>query len=255
MIQIIGPPGGDDDRGSGSEDATQIVPPTPASSDEEATRILPMRHGPRPAGQGQVIGVAAQQSKPSSGTPSTPSGSAPSTPANTAPAAPPAPEDTDAESRTVFAPVGFSPRQPSAAVAAAAAGETAEPEEFDPAVGWLVVVEGPGRGKHCAVYYGQNGIGRGPEQRIRLNFGDNRIARDTHAFVIYDDVARAFYLRDNGKTNLVRLNGAPVMTPMPLKDRDRITIGSTVMLFVALCGSQFDWLAGDEPQTKPRSES
>lgn len=123
---------------------------------------------------------------------------------------------------------------------------------FDPAVGWLVIVDGPGRGNHCAVYYGQNSIGRGPDQRVRLGFGDTRIARDSHAFLIYDDVSRKFYLRDNGKANLVRLNGAPVMTPMELKDRDRIQIGETVMLFVQLCGEGFDWLAaGDNPSTAP----
>lgn len=128
----------------------------------------------------------------------------------------------------------------------------ARQDSFDPAVAWLVIVEGPGRGHHCPVFYGQNSIGRGSDQRIRLAFGDTRITRDAHAFVIYDDVARRYYLRDNGKANLVRLNGAPVMAPSEIKDRDRITIGETVMLFVALCGESFDWLSqGDEPSTAP----
>lgn len=231
-----GKPSGPGDRDKGSEDATYVVPKSP-SADDEATRILPMRPSGRPAGQGQVIGVAAQHSRPpEEGSPSTP----PSAPTSGA-KLPPPPDDTDNESRTVFAPAGFSPAKTESAE---------EPEEFDPAVGWLVIMEGPGRGKNCSVYYGQNSIGRGPEQRIRLNFGDTRIARDTHAFVIYDDISRTFYIRDNGKTNLVRLNGAPVMTPMPLKDRDRITIGSTVMMFVALCGPDFDWLSSsDGPDT------
>lgn len=142
------------------------------------------------------------------------------------------------EGRTVMMPVGIVNPSPQ--------------ETFDPAVGWIVIVEGPGRGHHCPVYYGQNSIGRGADQRIRLGFGDTRIARDSHAFLIYDDVARKFYLRDNGKTNLVRLNGAPVMAPMPLNDRDRIQIGETVMMFVPLCGENFDWLAGnDSPSTAP----
>ncbi len=141
------------------------------------------------------------------------------------------------ESRTMLMPAG-----PAKAPA----------DVFDPAVGWLVIVEGPGRGNHCPIYYGQNSIGRGPDQRIRLGFGDTRIARDSHAFVIYDDVSRTYYLRDNGKANLVRLNGAPVMTPMELTDRDRIQIGETVMLFVQLCGESFDWLAaGETPSTAP----
>lgn len=121
-----------------------------------------------------------------------------------------------------------------------------EPEpSFNPAVGWLVILEGPGRGQHCPVYYGQNSIGRGEEQRIRLNFGDARITRDTHAFLVYDDLVRKFYLRDNGKATLLRLNNVAVMMPTEVTDRDIISIGDTVMLFVALCGADFDWLESD----------
>ncbi|MGD9784134.1 MAG: FHA domain-containing protein [Hyphomicrobiaceae bacterium] len=254
MSHMTGNRGGRDDDEHDAEDATQIVPPpqraTPPSADEEATRILPLRSSGRQAG-GTVIGVAAQQPRPSqpepppasqvasrSGFSSPPSSSKPAAPASAA-------DDTDKESKTVFLPTGFSAAGKGAKPADGAPASVDDSEEFDPLVGWLVIMEGPGRGRHCAVHYGQNSIGRGSEQRIRLDFGDNRIARDTHAFVIYDDVARKFYVRDNGKANLVRLNGAPVMTPLEVKDRDRITIGSTVMMFVALCGPDFDWLAAD----------
>lgn len=144
--------------------------------------------------------------------------------------------DDDEEAKTVFMP---------------AANARVSESAFNPAVGWLVLLEGPGRGNHCPVYYGQNSVGRGEDQRIRLNFGDARITRDTHAFIVYDDVARKFYLRDNGKANLIRLNKSPVMAPMELKDRDLIQIGETTMLFVALCGADFDWLGDDDgPNTK-----
>ena len=146
-------------------------------------------------------------------------------------------QQAEDEGRTMFMPVGMAAQKQ---------------DSFDPAVAWLVIVEGPGRGNHCPVFYGQNSIGRGSDQRIRLAFGDTRITRDAHAYLIYDDVARKYYLRDNGKANLVRLNGAPVMAPVEVKDRDRISIGEPVMLFVALCGQGFDWLAqGDEPNTSP----
>lgn len=118
--------------------------------------------------------------------------------------------------------------------------------DFNPAVGWLVILEGPGKGNNCPIYYGQNTIGRGEDQRIRLNFGDARITRDTHAYFVYDDLVRKFYLRDNGKANLVRLNNVAVMAPMEVNDRDIISIGETTLLFVALCGSEFDWMEGDD---------
>lgn len=139
-------------------------------------------------------------------------------------------EEEKEEEKTVFVPAGTGPNP-----------------DFDPAVGWLVVIDGPGRGNFCPVHYGQNTIGRGENQRIRLNFGDARITRDTHAFLIYDDVARKFFLRDNGKANLVRHNHSPVMSPTEVKNGDQISIGSTVLLLVTLCGPEFDWLAeGDE---------
>jgi hypothetical protein len=119
-------------------------------------------------------------------------------------------------------------------------------QAFDPVVGWLVVRTGPGRGQSLPVYYGQSSIGRGEDQRIRLDFGDQRISREAHAFIIYDDNQRRFFIRDNGKTNLVRLNGNIVMTPTEIHDREELTIGDTKLMFVALCGPAFDWLADND---------
>lgn len=141
-------------------------------------------------------------------------------------------DDAD-EGKTVLMPAGISAEGP-------------QETRFDPVVGWLTILSGPGRGHFCPIFYGQNSIGRGSDQRIQLNFGDARIARDTHAFIIYDDVARKFHVRDNGQANIVRLNNSPVLAPMEVNDRDKITIGETTLLFVALCGADFDWLASDD---------
>lgn len=129
------------------------------------------------------------------------------------------------------------------------AQQAAGSASFDPVVGWLVVKAGPGKGMSRTVHYGQSSIGRGSDQRIVLDFGDQRIARDTHAIIVYDDKGRKFYLRDTGKANIVRLRGAPVLQPVEIKDRDEIEIGDTTLLFVALCNDGFDWLAADaEPK-------
>jgi hypothetical protein len=119
--------------------------------------------------------------------------------------------------------------------------------QFDPVVGWLVVTSGPGRGQFRPVYYGQNAIGRGTDQRISIDFGDQAISREAHAFIIYDDAQRIFYIRDNGKSNLVRHKGNLVLTPTELHDRDEVTIGETSLLFVALCNPTFDWQATNAP--------
>jgi len=122
---------------------------------------------------------------------------------------------------------------------------TKEPSDHevshDLVVGWLVVVAGPGRGNFAPIYDGGNSIGRDPDQRIRLNFGDETISRSAHAYISYDYMERRFSIRDGGKSNLVRLNKTPVLQPVELKTGDRVSIGRTEFAFVGFCGPDFDW--------------
>jgi len=120
-----------------------------------------------------------------------------------------------------------------------AAAEAAPP--VAPCVGWLVVTAGPGRGASLPLVAGMNSRGRGDDNALLLDFGDDTISRDPHAFVIYDDETRVFHLSHGGKTNLVRLNNSPVLTTETLGSGDMIRIGATTLRFVALCGPDFDW--------------
>jgi len=113
--------------------------------------------------------------------------------------------------------------------------------EIDPVAGWIVVVKGPGRGGFRPVFVGMNSVGRGADQRIRLDFGDETISRKEHAFITYDDETRTFYLQHGGKANLVRIAGKPVLQPMELKPFDMFSIGHTVLRFIANCGPGFCW--------------
>ena len=99
----------------------------------------------------------------------------------------------------------------------------------------------PGRGGFRPVYVGMNSVGRAPSQRISLDFGDESISREEHAFITYDDETRTFYLQHGGKSNLVRLGGAPVLQPTVLKPNDLFRIGNTTFRFVACCGPDFNW--------------
>jgi len=123
----------------------------------------------------------------------------------------------------------------------AGAAATGSNVEGDPVVGWLVVLEGPGRGQARAIGYGMNSIGRAPDQRISLDFGDGEISRQNHAALTYDPRSRQFFLQHGGGTNLTYLNGQPVLAPQPLDSGSDILIGRTRLRFVALCGPQFDW--------------
>lgn len=113
--------------------------------------------------------------------------------------------------------------------------------ETEPVAGWIVVVKGPGRGGFRPVYVGMNSVGRASSQRIPIDFGDESISREEHAFITYDDETRTFYLQHGGKSNLVRLGGKPVLAPTELKAGDLFRIGNTTFRFVACCGSDFDW--------------
>jgi len=123
----------------------------------------------------------------------------------------------------------------------AADGTAVQPAQAKFPVGWMVIVSGPGRGTSFTLFNGVSQIGRGEDQAVRLDFGDNSISRSNHAAVAYDPEQQEFFLGHGGKANLVRLNGSPVLSTEPLKNGALIRLGETTLRFVGLCGDDFDW--------------
>lgn len=121
------------------------------------------------------------------------------------------------------------------------ADSTPETGPIAEVTGWLVVVEGPGRGANVPLTVGMNAVGRGDDVNARVDFGDEAISRDAHAFITYDHEQRKFLLSHAGKANVVRLNDDAVVTAMEMADRDKIRIGDTTLQFVSYCGPDFDW--------------
>ena len=111
----------------------------------------------------------------------------------------------------------------------------------DPIVGWLVVVDGPGRGSSVRLGMGQNSLGRGSNARARINFGDDQISRSDHAMIAYDPKGNTFHIIPGGGPNLAYLENSAVLAPTPLPTRSRIVLGETTLRFVALCDGHFDW--------------
>lgn len=111
--------------------------------------------------------------------------------------------------------------------------------------GWIVVVDGPGRGASFTVCAGVSTVGRDAGQSICLDFGDMSVSRENHASIAYDDEQNKFFIGHGGKSNIVRRNGNPVLATEELADGDQIRIGKTTLRFVALCGSDFTW-GGEE---------
>lgn len=128
----------------------------------------------------------------------------------------------------------------------APAAQTAD----DFVVGWLVIVDGPGQGNGLPLGYGWNSIGRGEDQRVRVDFGDDEIARDTQCAVAYDGKNRKFFIQHGGGSNLTYVGDAPVLAPQELAADATISMGATTLRFVPFCGDAFDWADlgnGDAP--------
>lgn len=109
-----------------------------------------------------------------------------------------------------------------------------------PVVGWLVCIDGPAKGRDYRIHSQYNSIGRARHMDICIE-GDNTISSDRAALLAYDDVDRIFYFAPGQGRNIVRVNGKTVMVSVELKAYDELTIGSTKLLFVPLCGERFDW--------------
>ncbi len=158
-------------------------------------------------------------------------------------AAPPAPSRAARGGRVKTRLLGFHGEELAQDIFAGAGAARAPAAEFP--AGWIVVVEGPGRGASFSVGAGVSTIGRGEGQTIQLDYGDTSISRDNHAAVAYDDEQSRFFVGHGGKSNIVRRNGNPVLSTEELENGDLIRVGKTVLRFVALCGPDFRWETGE----------
>ena len=116
-------------------------------------------------------------------------------------------------------------------------------------VGWLVVIDGPGKGSMVCLGEQDNRVGRGggsDGSRVCLNFGDGGISR-SNAFVLrYDPKKRRFKILPGEGANIVYLNDEDLDSPKALKPRDVIEVSETKLCFIPFCGEEFDWADTEE---------
>ena len=112
---------------------------------------------------------------------------------------------------------------------------------IDPPVGWLVIIRGPGKGHVLTLGNGMNVMGRGPDSRVCINFGDDTIARTNHARLIYEPRQRRYLLNHGDGSNLTYLNGDVVTESVEVKSGAMIEVGETTLRFQAFCSMEFDW--------------
>lgn len=117
----------------------------------------------------------------------------------------------------------------------------AQPENFP--IGWLILLDGPGRGASFTLHAGLSTVGRDSDQTVCLDFGDAAISRSQHVAIAYDSEENRTFIGHGGKQNVVRFNGKPLLTTEELSDGDTFKIGKTTVLFKALCDASFSWEA------------
>lgn len=109
----------------------------------------------------------------------------------------------------------------------------------EPVVGWLVCIEGPMRGVDYRVHAGYNYIGRDSGD-IRIQ-GDKQISRQRHAMIAFDSTELTYFVGPAAGHNLIKVNGKTVLNAVEITNYDVISIGSTKLIFVALCSEKFAW--------------
>ena len=113
-------------------------------------------------------------------------------------------------------------------------------QSFNPVTGWLVCIKGSNKGTDYRIRSQYNYIGRAKHMDICIS-GDEFISSEKAAILAYDDMERKFFIAPGMGHNLIRLNDKMVIGSEMLKAYDIITVGKTKLLFIPLCGEQFDW--------------
>lgn len=109
-----------------------------------------------------------------------------------------------------------------------------------PVVGWLVAVEGVCRGTDYRIHTGYNYIGR--EAGDICIHGDHTISAEKDANITFVPQTKRFYIAHEQGKNVLLVNDMPVIGgSTQLQNYDVITIGTTKLVFVGLCGEKFSW--------------
>ena len=111
---------------------------------------------------------------------------------------------------------------------------------FNPVVGWLVCIDGPDKGQDYRIHAGYNYIGRAQSMDICIQ-GDTHISNQNAGVIGYDDLEHLFSFGPSGGHNTVRVNGKMVINAVELSPYDELTVGTTKLMFVPLCGERFNW--------------
>ena len=108
-----------------------------------------------------------------------------------------------------------------------------------PVAGWLVVTEGPGRGRDLRLGEGRSFLGTGADGAPCLLSADAPLSARVAA-VAYDPKDGSFTLVPGSASELCYQNGQRLLVPQPLAAGDTLALGKASLRFVPFCG-EFRW--------------
>lgn len=120
------------------------------------------------------------------------------------------------------------------------ASSTRSTRSSTPCVGWLVALSGGHLGQDFRLKPGKNFLGRDRSMDVVLD-GDKSVSRNKHAIIVYEPKQHLYLVQPGESSELVYLNDEVVLSPVKLKAYDKITVGEVTLLFMPLCGEQFNW--------------
>ena len=106
--------------------------------------------------------------------------------------------------------------------------------------GWLVCTRGVNWGRSYEIKAEKNPIGSAHDMAIRV-LGDPDIDKRNHGIIVYEPEDSVTTLLPGDSKGLVYKNGKVIFIPEKLQSLDRIDIGSSQFIYIALCSEQFDW--------------
>ena len=122
-------------------------------------------------------------------------------------------------------------------VSASQPGATAQPD--GPVVGWLVVVDGPAKGRDLRLGEGRSILGL-DAGGAPATLTPNAPLGERLATLAYDAADGSFTLLPGTAQQLCYLEKKSVLTPCPLHGGESLKLGDATLKFVPFCG-EFKW--------------
>ena len=108
-----------------------------------------------------------------------------------------------------------------------------------PVAGWLVVLDGPARGR---LGEGRNFLGVDAAGNPAVLDANSPLAV-RRGIVVYDPQDNNWCALPGSSNELCTLNGKSLIEKMPLTAGDTFAVGGAQLRFVPLCGPEFNWNA------------